>query len=174
VRRKAEAALERAVPDLADPSVLVLLLVPALAADDESVADDLDGDVVLGIDAGQLDADQGVLTVADGLDGRAEAGARSRSVRTEGAADEGVEVGEERVAPTVTSESRRRCSSWSGPVPTTGSHPGQRESIRLDSGVGFADGEHRQVRLPLSSPNGSSRSRTASRKPTVAARVWKA
>jgi hypothetical protein len=66
VGRQAEAAAEGAVADLAQAAAVALLraLVAALAADDQGVVLDLDRDVLLDVDARQLQPYDRLVTVA--------------------------------------------------------------------------------------------------------------
>jgi Family of unknown function (DUF6519) len=89
-----ERAPEGAVAHLTQPALPVLALVAALTADHEPAPVDLDRDVLLNVQTGQLNADHRVLAVPADLGGRAEL----RLLRAERGPDQGVEL-RERVAP---------------------------------------------------------------------------
>lgn len=94
--RQGELAAELPVPQLADQDAVrggtAVLARPVvagrgagvvpLATDDQLAALDLDGDVALDVDPGELDPDDDVLAVAHDLDRRHEAGDRCAAGRT--------------------------------------------------------------------------------------------
>src|SRR6478609_6099632 len=70
-----ERATERPVADLAERAPVLFLgaFVAAFATNDELALVDLDVDVLLDVDTGQLEANDGIVAVSGDLRGRAEA-----------------------------------------------------------------------------------------------------